>query len=177
MPGSMRDEITSIAVLVDSPGAFTRRAKEVAADCGEKTPLLLVWMFHDPPDAPPGFGPETRGLAGWIVAWQAAIAEVLYHMREVALPALRGVAFGPYDWTQANAVEILCRLAAQGIDRDRTLSDLRREMPRMRPETLDAVADALIPAAAGDARLAEVVASLRGVAEFDEALREAASQS
>jgi hypothetical protein len=49
---------------------------------------------------------------------------------------LREVACGEHDWTQGYAIELMCRLAAEGIDRDRTLTDLKREMPGMRKTAL-----------------------------------------
>jgi hypothetical protein len=59
---------------------------------------------------------------------------ILYNLGEAALLLLRKIAFGKYDWTQGNAIDILCRLAAEGVDRERTISELCRELPDMRYE-------------------------------------------
>ena len=85
---------------------------------------------------------------------------------------LRTVAFGEYDWTQANAIELLCRLAAEGIDRDRTLADLKREMPNMRDEALLYVAGPLLKRAEDDPAVAAIVRELRYVEEFEMAVEE-----
>ncbi|WP_145952316.1 hypothetical protein [Paludisphaera borealis] len=104
--------------------------------------------------------------------WQFAIFEIVYNFREQALPMLRKVAFGEYDWTQGNAIEVMCRLAAEGIDRDRTLADLKKKMPGMRDEALGYAAAPLLQLAKYDLRLAAVVDELRQVDEFENAVRD-----
>jgi hypothetical protein len=85
---------------------------------------------------------------------------------------LRRVAFGEYDWTQGNAIEILCRLAALGIDRQRTLDDLKSEMPTMRDTALLYAAGPLLHQAMGNPQLAAVVEELQQVAEFKDSVDE-----
>ena len=65
-------------------------------------------------------------------ARQFAIFEMFYFFGPASLPVLQRVAYGPYDWTQGNAIEILCRLAADGIDRKRVVDELVARMPGMR---------------------------------------------
>ena len=36
------------------------------------------------------------------------------------MPLLRAFAFGPYDWTQSMATNVLCRLALDGIEAEAT---------------------------------------------------------
>jgi hypothetical protein len=112
--------VKSVAVLIDSPDQFSIQAKEATRELGAASIELLASRFHSATTPPPaGFGYEQRGLGGWLAFWQFAIFEIFYHFREAALPVLRRVAFGAYDWTQGNAIEVLCRLAADGVDRDR----------------------------------------------------------
>ena len=61
---------------------------------------------------------------------------MFYYLREAALPVLRRVAFGEYDWTQGNAIEVLCRLASESVERDQIIAEVRREIPKMRYEAL-----------------------------------------
>src|SRR5205085_4738278 len=123
---------------------FRAKAQDVARRLGSSVIPDLRQRFHRPTTAPPGFTPAERGLAAWLSYWQFAIFDIVYQFGEQALPMLREVAFGKYDWTQANAIELLCRLAADGIDREQTLADLKREMPRMRIEALLYVAGPLL---------------------------------
>lgn len=66
----------------------------------------------------------------------------------------------------------MCRLAAEGIERDRALVDLRREMPRMREEALAYAAGPLLQPAENDPSVAAVVAELREIEGFERAILE-----
>jgi hypothetical protein len=171
--------VRSVAVLIDDRGAFCLQANRIAAQLGPSAILKLTELFHSPGNAPPEFEPEERGLGGWLASWQFAIFEVFYNFKEAALPILRQVAFGEYDWTQANAIEILCRLAAEGIERERTLSDLRRHMPHMRDTALIYVAGPLLEQAKTNAATAEIVEELLKIDAFRievDCMREAEEQ-
>jgi hypothetical protein len=177
--GELDRAIESVAVLIDDQLAFRAKAKEVAARFGPETIPELRLRFNRSTASPSGFTAQERGLAGWLSYWQFAIFEIVYQYREHALPMLREVAFGEYDWTQANAIELLCRLASEGIDRDRTLADLKREMPGMRDTALLYVAGPLLQQARNNPALAAIVEELEQVPEFQvaiEELQEAESQ-
>src|SRR6478609_5529192 len=164
--------IESVAVLIDDQPSFRAKAKEVAGRFGPNAIAELRQRFHRPSAPPPGFTPQERGLAAWLSSWQFAIFEIIYEYREEALPMLREVAFGKYDWTQANAVELLCRLAAEGMDRERTVSDLKRALPGMRDTALLYIAGPLLQQSEGDPALAAILAELRQVSEFEMAIEE-----
>jgi hypothetical protein len=170
--GDLDAAIESVALLIDDQPAFRAKAKEVAEWFGPAAIPGLKRRFHRPTEARPDFTAQERGLTAWLSYWQFAIFEIVYRFGVQALPMLRKIAFGQYDWTQGNAIELLCRLAAKGIDRDRTLAGLKREMPRMREEALLYAAEPLLQLAEGDPDLAAVVAELRQVEEFDRAVHE-----
>jgi hypothetical protein len=134
MATTIDDLIASVAVLVDAPEQLRVRAQIVAEQLGIGSIPQLRLRLRKIPPAPPGFGPETRGLSGWIAIWLYAIFEILFHFRKAALPLLREVAFGEYDWTQANAIDILCRFAEAGIERRQIVGELCRNVPGMRFE-------------------------------------------
>lgn len=169
--GELDDAVRSVVVLIDDQHAFRAKAKDAAEWFGPSAIPGLRRRFHRPVEAPPGFAMRERGLTAWLSYWQFAIFEIVYHFREQALPMLRKVAFGEYDWTQGNAIAVLCRLAAEGVDRDRTLADLKRKMPLMREEALDYAAVELLELGASDPEVAAVVGELRQVGEFDLAVR------
>lgn len=164
------DAILSVAVLIDDDIAFKTRAKEVAAQIGPTTIQELRHRFHGQGKAPPGFTVLERGLSAWISCWQCAIFEILFNFRAEALPMLRKVAFGEYDWTQGNAIEVLCRLAAEGVDRDRTIADLQREMPNMRDTALVYAARPLLHQVKANPNLSAILEELQEVPEFRDAV-------
>jgi hypothetical protein len=165
--------VTSVAVLIDDAEQFRARAAAVAKELGPPAIAELATRFHSPPEPePPGFGYEQRGLVGWMSAWQFAIFELFLQFGAAALPVLRRVAFGEYDWTQGNAVEVLVRLAAAGVDRERTVADLRREFPGFRYEAHLYSVGPLLHHAARDPAVAGVIRELEDLPEWQEAARE-----
>jgi hypothetical protein len=170
--GELDRAIQSVALLIDDRAAFRAQATTVANRFGANAIPELRHRFHQPTEAPPGFTAAERGLVVWLSYWQFAIFEILFQYREQALPMLREVAFGPYDWTQGNAIELMCRLAAEGIDRERTITDLKRAMPGMRDTALLYVAGPLLQQAESDPALAAIAAELGEVPEFEMAVQE-----
>jgi hypothetical protein len=165
--------VSSVAVLIDDADLFRARAAAVARELGPSTVEELATRFHSPPrPEPPGFGYEQRGLGGWLSIWQFAIFELFFQFGAAALPVLRRVAFGEYDWTQGNAVEVLVRLAAAGVERERTVADLRREFPTFRYEATLYSVGPLLHHAARDPAVAAVVRELEDMPEWREAAEE-----
>ncbi len=152
--------------------AFTAAAREVAERFGPSAVAVLRKRFHKTTPPPAEFDHPKAPLGAWLGAWQFAIFEVLYHLREPALPLVRKVAFGVYDWTQGNAIEILCRWAAEGFDRERTLRDLKNKMAGMRLETLLYAAGPLLAQIGKKPALRAVVDELRCVSEFEQACKD-----
>ena len=165
--------VASVAILIDEPERFRQRAAAVAAELGTATIPELATRFHSPSSPEPtGFGVRERGMGGWLSAWQFAIFELLFHFGAAAVPLLRSVAFGEYDWIQGNAVEILIRLAAAGIDRQQTVSDLRRQLPVFRHEAILYAVGPVLTHAARDPAVTGVVSELDDLPEWRDAVRE-----
>ncbi|MCL4204956.1 MAG: hypothetical protein KJ000_20950 [Pirellulaceae bacterium] len=173
MATALDTAVTSVAVLIDDAEQFRARAAAVARELGPAAIEELATRFHSPPrPEPPGFGYEQRGLGGWLSTWQFAIFELFYQFGAAALPVLRRVAFGEYDWTQGNAVEVLVRLAAAGVERERTVADLRREFPNFRYEATLYSVGPLLHHSARDPAIAAVVRELEEMPEWREAAEE-----
>jgi hypothetical protein len=166
------EAIASVAsCTVESDAALRRQAREAAQKLGPGCVSILPQFFHHPPEKPESITGHFNGLGHWMSVCQFAAFEILYNLREAALPLLRRIAFGKYDWTQGNAIEILCRLAAEGVDRERTINDLRRELPDIQYEAHLYAAGPLLKQAATNPAIEEVLRSL-DVEEFQEALEE-----
>ncbi len=103
-----------------------------------------------------------------MAARQFAIFEIYFHIGAPALPALRRIAFGQYDWTQGNAIEVLCRLAADGVERNAIVEELTVNLPDVRDEAIQYALAPLLYQQTSNAALREVVCELREVARFNE---------
>ena len=173
MTSALEEAVVSVAVRIDDVQEFRARAAVVAQALGPAVIGELCTRFHSPPRTePPGFGPEQRGLGGWLSAWQFAIFELLFAFESAALPVLRQVAFGAYDWIQGNAIEVLARLAARGIDREQIIAELRREFPRLQVEAQLYSVGPLLYHAAQDPAVAAVVQELESIPEWRAAAEE-----
>ena len=165
--------VTSVAVLIDNSEQFRARVATVARELGPTAIEELATRFHSPPlPEPSGFGYKQRGLGGWLSAWQFAIFELFFQFGAVALPVLRRVAFGEYYWTQGNAIEVLVRLAAAGVERERIVADLRREFPNIRYEATLYSVGPLLHHAVRDPAIAAVVSELADMPEWQAAAQE-----
>jgi len=91
-------------------------------------------MFSGDSTPPDAVADQFPGLGDWISARQFAIFEMFYNFGPAALPVLRSTAFGEYDWPQGNAIEILCRLATDGIETEEIVAEIRDHLPELRIE-------------------------------------------
>ena len=110
-------------------GAATKAKSLKPADLRD-----LESMLYDPPKKPSTYDFEKHGLSGWLSACQFAIFELIYNLGDDALPIVRRIAWGEYDWTQGNAIELLIRFAADGIERKEIIEEIRRGFPNIRCE-------------------------------------------
>ncbi len=140
---SVGEKIAWVAAVITTPETFHKRARLATEELGAQCIPLLPSFFHKPPSSPGEAGDQFQGLGQWMAVCQAAIFEMLYYFREASLPLLRQVAFGEYDWTQARAIEILCKFASEGIEREQIDRELAQELPQLRYETVMSVRSVL----------------------------------
>ncbi len=163
MKSSVGEKIAWVAASITTPETFHQRARLAAEALGPRCIPGLPAFFHKPPAIPGEVKDQFQGLGQWMEACQAAIFVILYYFREAALPLLRKVAFGLYDWTQARAIEILCKFALEGIERQQIERELAQALPQLRYETVMRIAGSL-------AQLAVVTPQLK--AAFHALIRE-----
>jgi hypothetical protein len=161
------DAIRRVAVATGTRN-FRKLAERAADELGADAIDSLVSRLHAEATPPDELAKQFPGLGEWMAARQCAIFEILELMGEPALPVLRRIAHGEYDWTQANAIEVLCRLAARGIETERIGDEIATLLPTLRDEAIDYAMPPLIARAKHDARLREFL--LRH-ASFDEPVR------
>src|SRR5262245_58198977 len=118
---SVVERIRWVAEAIHEEGEFRTRAQTAATQLGAAGIPELAGEFHTEHTPPEPLKARFPGLSDWIAARQFAIFEILYHLGRPSLPLLRQVAHGEYDWTQGNAIEVLCRLAADGVESEAIL--------------------------------------------------------
>jgi hypothetical protein len=168
----LAQKIRWVAEAIGQPDVFVERAKQVASELGPGSIPQLAKQFHAEHSPPPELAAQFSRLGQWIAARQRAIFEIFFFFGESAIPVLRRVAFGKYDWTQGNAVEVLCRLAAEGINTDATVAEIRAALPKMRSEALLYGFGPLLRRAALDANLAQLLNRFADIPEYNEAVDE-----
>lgn len=169
-PDNANDRVRCVAEAIGDPKTFHDRARLAATELGSSSIETLVTLFHSEHTPPTEtLKAQFPGLGQWISARQFAIFEMFYFFGSASLPVLRRVAYGPYDWTQGNAIEILCRLAADGLDRQRVVEELIAKMPDMREEALLYAAGPLLERSRSTPAVADILNELCAVPEFRDA--------
>lgn len=175
---SCNDRVRWVAEVVSFDDAsFRSRAASSARHLGAARIEELAGEFHAEHTPPAELMSKFPQLGAWMAARQFAIFEIYYHIGAPAIPMLRRVAFGQYDWTQGNAIEILCRLAADGVERPAIIGELIVNLPEIRDEAIQYALAPLLYLQKSNAALREVISELRGVAHFNEWYEEIAEHS
>ncbi|MGI9413848.1 MAG: hypothetical protein ACR2PM_09265 [Hyphomicrobiales bacterium] len=160
---SIAGHVAELAELILRDGmsdAFRLEAGKAAATLEPDDLDDLRHLLHHPPPEPEMFDTATHGLGGWLSACQFAAFELVYTIGEPALPFLRKIAWGEYDWTQGNAIEIMIRLAARGVATDAIVEEVKRNFPDIRYEAQLYTLEPLLPLLDADDRLKAVIGRL-----------------
>ena len=154
------------------PDSFRECAAAAARQLGPDSVRTLKSLFHSehsPPDEARDLFP---GLGQWIAARQFAIFEVFYNLPDASLETLKEVAFGNYDWTQGNAIEVLLRLAADGFRTAEILEDVRRNFADVQYEAQLYAVEPLLKLAQSNPQVANVLRHLEDIDEFNSAVND-----
>lgn len=136
----LEEAIIHVAQEFEDHARFREAAREVAGKLAFDRALLLTNYFHKNPPEPQALYSKTEkyGIFGvWMGICQDAILEILYNYKEQAIPVLNKIGFGVYDWTQYKALDILFRLAEEGIHTHETIQNFREQVPRFRFEATE----------------------------------------
>lgn len=152
---------------------FRELAREESASVSLEQLDQLRSLFHDPPPQSDVYDVKQYGLGGWLSACQFAIFELVYNLGEEALPFIRDIAWGEYDWTQGNAIELLLRFAAEGIRTEEILAEIKTNFPQIRFEAQLYCMQPLLPELEQNAQLKAIFDELRNeIEEFQRAYAE-----
>lgn len=145
---------------------FRNRAIIVANELGPTTIECLATLFHAEHSPPTELATRFHGLGSWMTERQFAIFEIFYNFGGDSIPVLQRIAYGDYDWTQGNAIEILCRLAADNVQREQIVAGLVEHLPAVREEAHYYALGPLISYAGSNQALNDVLSQLLSVQEF-----------
>jgi hypothetical protein len=121
--------------IVTNGESFESLAKQHANDISVDDLPYLVSKLHNPPPEPASLDQQQFRLGEWLAICQYAIFELIYQLDIKAIDTLRSIAFGEYDWTQATALEVLCRLYLDGKLPADIISEIDNRLAGMRHET------------------------------------------
>jgi hypothetical protein len=170
------EKIAKLAhLLITNEGAFEKAAKDESALLDSTDLAYLTTKFHDPPRVHSDINEGELKLGQWIAVCQYAIFELFYNLDAYSLPLIEDIAFGEYDWTQATALEVLCRLFIDGRVSEQTVKEINIKMSRMRYETHLYLANSLLVRQKRDKRFGDIISKLDNES-FQEALQELSEQ-
>ncbi len=137
-PAKGLDELLiEVAQEFEDSNKFKEAAQAVANQLEFSSAIALTQYFHQTPPEPEALKSKTRkyGLLGiWISICQNAIFEILYNYKAQAIPTLYSIGFGEYDWTQYKAIDVLCRLANEGIETEAIIKNIGGKIQDFRYE-------------------------------------------
>jgi len=151
---------------------FRSNARRQAVELTAKDLKGLRRSLHKPPPEPSIYDVQRHGLGGWLGACQFAIFELVYCLGEDALPFIRRLAWGDYDWTQGNAIELLIRMAADGTCRSELISEIKLRFPKVRFEAQLYAIQPLLGYAKQSESMAEIFKELMEIDTFKNAFEE-----
>jgi len=130
------DLVSSLALLLrNDQEAFEKLAQENVKDLKIGDLSYLKNKLHEPPELHEELKNVKMVLGEWLAMCQYAVFELLYNCYEYSLPIIKEIAYGPYNWTQATALEVLCRLNVEGKISDSILDEIKEKLDSMRYET------------------------------------------
>lgn len=167
------DVIASLAALLaeGKREQFEEQAKDNASTLTVSDLPYLRKKFHNCPPIPSSVNRSEFMLGTWMALCQHACFELIYNLGIPAKDFLREIAFGPYDWTQANALNTLCRLYVDGKLGKDTIDEISKELPSMRHEARLYFAQDLLRFREHDERFEQVISELNSAA-FNKAMQE-----
>lgn len=173
MKHSELDYIISILgkTLIEDEKSFEGLTKQVSSNLGVDDLTYLRSKFHDPPPEPSNVveGDPLSGI--WMAACQYAIFELIYQLDVMAIDLLESIAYGIYDWTQATALEVICRLYVDGKLLESAITKMDEGLGNMRNETHWYLGKALAIRRKKDSRFDDVLIRLKNI-DFRLALAE-----
>ena len=127
--------------------------------------------LHRPPALHPDLNEKELRLGEWLAVCQYVIFELICLLDVKALDLLEEIAFGEYDWTQATALGVICRLYLDGKIPQEMISGIDARLGDMRHETILYFAQDLGAKRKRDPRFNQIIVLIKNI-DFRLALAE-----
>lgn len=125
---------------------YGEKIKEIAGKIKNNEIINLTKYFHNNLlEYPEEIRAHMKGLSTWIDMRQDIIFSIFEEIGEPAVPILKIIAFGKYDWTQIKALRILCIFAKKGIHKPEIINDIIEHLDEFRYETYMSVIVDFLP--------------------------------
>ncbi len=154
MAEDLKEKVVAAAILVDTTQSWIdgwpamRSGVEALVERLDPPSLgQLAHYLDHAPQVPASFRPGHPEIArsfAWSMVWTETLCETFYQVREKGIEALRAAAFSASDSSYGTAFYLLCRLAAQGVERKQFIQDVRREFPQASRELQTLMVDAVL---------------------------------
>ena len=171
----LKNTIATLADIVLREGLskeFCEKAKEASPIISVESISELKGHFHNTPRESKTYDVLEHGYGGWLSACQFSLFEMIFCVGEPALSFVRDIAWGPYDWTQGNAIEILIRFAADGINSDEIIEEINLNFPHISYEAQLYAIEPLISRLDTNENIRTIFDELMQCAEFEAAYKE-----
>jgi hypothetical protein len=149
--------------LLTKEDFFESVARQEANKISVDDLTYLREKLHHPPPLHPEISEKDLRLGGWQAICQHVIFELIYLLDLKALDLLETIAFGEYDWTQATALEVICRLYLDGKLPVETISKIDSHLGNMRHETHLYFAQDLINRSKRDPRFNQIIVQIKNI--------------
>lgn len=128
----LEQHLLSVVAESDNLERYSVAAKKAAAEMDFNIAKDLFRYYKKNINDPQHLQTKLKeyGILGeWKDICQNAILEILYYYKEKAIPLLYKIGFGEHHWTQSKAIVVLCRLASEGVETDKIVENIGRELP------------------------------------------------
>lgn len=133
------NDIAQLALLLvkGEKEEFDKEAQHRAKGLNINDLPYIRLKFHQYPNVPdPTINKNDLGFGTWMALCQQASFELLYNYEKPPIDFIRSIAFGVYDWTQANALVTLCRYYLDGKLSHDIIEEIDSKMEDMRYEAV-----------------------------------------
>ena len=157
--------------LLTDGKSFEDDAKKKAAQLTGSNIDYLISKLHNPPVVDSRINEQQLGLGQWMAVCQYFIFELIYNVEPQPLELLKRFAFGEYDWTQATALEVICRMYINGKISYNIVEEIDKNLGSMRYETHLYFAQGMLARANKEDRFGDILNKITNT-DFQNAVKE-----
>lgn len=130
----------SLALVFDKGEKFEQILRKESSSIKYNEARIALELIHESDEEPVDFCKAKNQFENkviWMRSYQKSIFEFINKYGLEAQEDLKLIAFGKYDWTQIDALEILCRQAQQNLNQDEILLNINERINEFNEITTD----------------------------------------